>query len=97
MRGEKKKGISICICLVLVQILMNSHPYKNPHCQSWQAQWNCLMVPLLPVLSQSGEVPCPPMSQTDGQMWEQSCALGQATSSSSAGTRQDLDGEELPV
>lgn len=55
------------------------------------------MVPLLPVLSQSGEVPCPPVSQIDGQMWEQSCALGQATSSSSAGTRQDLDGEELPV
>lgn len=55
------------------------------------------MVPLLPVLSQSGEVLCPPVSHIDGQMWEQSCALGQAISSSSAGTRQDLDGEELPV
>lgn len=31
-RGFKilKKGISISICLVLVQILMNSHPYKKP-------------------------------------------------------------------
>lgn len=55
------------------------------------------MVLLLPVLSQSGDIPSPPVSLTDGQVSEQSCALGQGTSSSLAGTCQHLDGEELPV